>query len=272
MVQSLHGVNLAIPRPLPKPLAVEPENYPGRAEECDQRHVGHDRRDESGLGRPRRDELAESVTPHVLVDRDGHEDGARYRLVGVDGIRRRDGREGRHLDTRAGVADDDDRLPIPVLLIPYGNNYIANNHDDHIGNHGQQSHLGLSNTIVPLRQSCGDVIAERTSCEQANQRTNQDGEIEESNGLTAEVVRWCSKGLGLRQVERQEARCRPGDYEGGKFNNGEKQQFPWKEEFHEEIALIRLPELPLLLAWCAPTEPWVFVRLGVLELLFFSLA
>lgn len=103
-------MDIAVSRPLSKRLAEEPENDSRQAPERNQRHISHDGRNEARLSSPWRDELAESVTPHVLVDRNGHEDGASYGLVRIDGIRRCDGGQGSNLDTRAGVTNDNDGL------------------------------------------------------------------------------------------------------------------------------------------------------------------
>ena len=96
--------------PLAAALADEKEQDAKAAPQEDQRHVEHDRRDEAGADGPRRDELAEAVAPHVLVDRNCDEDRAGYGLVRVDRVRRGDGRDRGDLDARAGVADDDNYL------------------------------------------------------------------------------------------------------------------------------------------------------------------
>ena len=81
---SSHTVNLRILRPLPKRLAIIPEDDPAQTPQGNQTHVCHDRRDVSILGGPRSNELRESVTPDILVDRDGNEDGSRDGLVGIN--------------------------------------------------------------------------------------------------------------------------------------------------------------------------------------------
>ncbi len=77
-------MHLRVPCPLSERLPIEPENDPRQAEEEDQTHVRHDRRDVSALDDPRGDELREAVSPDVLVDRDGNEDRSRNRFVGID--------------------------------------------------------------------------------------------------------------------------------------------------------------------------------------------
>lgn len=77
-------MHLRVPRPLPERLSIEPENDARQAEESDQTHVRHDWRDVSALDDPRGDELREAVSPDVLVDRDGNEDGSRDGFIGVD--------------------------------------------------------------------------------------------------------------------------------------------------------------------------------------------
>lgn len=73
-------------------------------------HICHDRRHETGLFCPVCDELRETVTPEIFVDRYGNEDGPRDGFVGVDGIARDDGWEGRYLNSDAGIADYHDWL------------------------------------------------------------------------------------------------------------------------------------------------------------------
>jgi hypothetical protein len=70
----LHAMHLRVPCPLSERLSIKPENDSRQAEEKDQTHVRHDRRDVSALDDPRSDELREAVSPDVLVNRNGNED------------------------------------------------------------------------------------------------------------------------------------------------------------------------------------------------------
>ena len=84
IVHSLHAVHLRVSGPLSERLTIEPEDNSGATEEGYQGHVGHDWWDVSGLDDPGRDELRESISPNVLVDGDGNEDGTGDGLVRID--------------------------------------------------------------------------------------------------------------------------------------------------------------------------------------------
>lgn len=99
----MHGT---VPSPLSERLAVEVEDNAERTPQEDQTHVEHDWWQVPIGNDPRRDELAETISPHVLVDSDRHEDRSRNGLVRVDGVGRRDGRDGGDLDAGAGISDD----------------------------------------------------------------------------------------------------------------------------------------------------------------------
>lgn len=73
LAASLHSVDFRIFGPLPEGFAEEPENDSCQTPEDDQAHVRHDGRYVAALDDPWGDELRESVTPDVLVDRDGNE-------------------------------------------------------------------------------------------------------------------------------------------------------------------------------------------------------
>jgi len=84
--RSLHAMDLGISGPLPECLSIEPEDDSGTTEEGDQGHVCHDGWDVSGLDDPGRDELRKSISPNILVDRDGNKDGTGDGLVGIDRV------------------------------------------------------------------------------------------------------------------------------------------------------------------------------------------
>lgn len=75
-----------------------------------QAHVQHNGRNIAGCLSPRRDELAETVAPDVLVDRDGDEDRSDDGLVAIDGVCTRDSGQGCNLNTGASVTNKDDCL------------------------------------------------------------------------------------------------------------------------------------------------------------------
>ena len=112
---------LRISGPLSESLSIEPENNTSQAEEENQAHVGHNRRNITTLDNPRGDELRESVAPNILVDRNGDENGSCDWLVRIDRVSRRDGREGSDLDTSTSVTDDHNYLFLVsrVLLISW---------------------------------------------------------------------------------------------------------------------------------------------------------
>lgn len=75
-----------------------------------QTHVQHDRFHKPALFDPRGDELAEAVSPDILIDGDGHENRTRDGLVAVDGVGADDGWESGNLNSSGRVADDDNHL------------------------------------------------------------------------------------------------------------------------------------------------------------------
>lgn len=91
-------------------LPIEVERNRAKTPQRRQTHVQHDRLDEPFLHDPGCDELAEAVSPDVLVHGDGDKDRAGHRLVAVDRIGTGDGREGGNLDTCCCVSDDDNDL------------------------------------------------------------------------------------------------------------------------------------------------------------------
>jgi len=103
-------MHLRMPGPLPARLPKVPKHNAHEAEERNEGRVGHDGRHVAALLAPGGDELGEAVAPDVLVDRDGHEDGARNGLVGIDRVGGGDCGQGGNLDARAGVADYHDYL------------------------------------------------------------------------------------------------------------------------------------------------------------------
>lgn len=90
-----------------------------------------------------------------------------------------------------------------------------------------------------------------------------------TNDGRAVVVWWSGEVLRLCQVDRQEARGRPGDDERSEFDNGEGKQLPGREQFDPPVGvLIRgLPETELRLGGLALAEIWILGGgLGVCEL------
>lgn len=103
-------MNLRISRPLSEGLSKEPEDDPSQTPQCYQAHVRHDRRDVATLDSPGCDELAEPVSPNILIDRDCNENRARNWLVRVDTVRRGNRWKCCNLNSCAGIPDDHDDL------------------------------------------------------------------------------------------------------------------------------------------------------------------
>jgi hypothetical protein len=74
-------MNLRVPGPLPEGLAIEPKYNAEQAPKEGQGHVRHDRRNVSICNDPWGDELAETITPDVLVDSYSDEDASGNRLI-----------------------------------------------------------------------------------------------------------------------------------------------------------------------------------------------
>ena len=174
---SLHLVNTAILRPPTHSLPKEVKHDAKATPEEDQAHVQHDGRHVAIGNDPWRDELAKPVAPHILIDRDGHEDAACDRLVGVHAVRTGDGGERRDLDARASVAHNYDcllvvvlgrygkdkgkgatYLPVPFVLVTESNDEVPDQHNQHVRDHSRQTHLRLADPTIPLRRARCDPI------------------------------------------------------------------------------------------------------------------
>lgn len=97
-------------RPPSELLSIEVEWNRAKTPQRRQAHVQHDRLDEPLLHDPWRDELAEAISPEVLVDGDGDKDRAGHGLVAVDGVGAGDGGEGGDLDACCCISNDDNDL------------------------------------------------------------------------------------------------------------------------------------------------------------------
>ncbi len=106
-------MNLGVSGPLPEGLAVEPKQNTERAPKKGQGHVGHDGWNVAIGNDPWGDELAEAIPPDVLVDGDGDEYASGHRLVGVNGIRRRNSGKRSDLDACTSISDNNYSLPVP---------------------------------------------------------------------------------------------------------------------------------------------------------------
>lgn len=144
----LHSMDGAVPRPSPECLALVIEQDAEKAPEQNQGRIRHDWWNVSISDDPIGDELAESVSPNVLVDRNGDKQAAGDGLVAVNGIGGNHAGNSCDLDAGASVADDHDHLPGPFLLVAHTHDDIAQVHDDHVRDHGRQTHFRLSNASV----------------------------------------------------------------------------------------------------------------------------
>ena len=83
-------MNLAVLAPPPERLSVVVEQNAKQAPHENQSPVCHDWRDISISGTPGGDELAEPITPDILVHSNADKQATSNRLVAVNRIRRRD--------------------------------------------------------------------------------------------------------------------------------------------------------------------------------------
>lgn len=169
------------------------------------------------------------------------------------------------MDTGAGVPDYHDYLPVPSFLIAHCDNYVSDNHQDHIRNHGNQSHLRFSDASVPFSQSGCNGITQWTSGKETNQSADQNSEVEEPDLGRGEVIGRGGEGLRLCQVQSQERRGGPRHDEAGKLHNREQEELPRQEQLHEEIALVWLSESPLSLRRLASSQEWIHMSVNVGE-------
>ena len=78
------------------------------------------------------------------------------------------------MDANTRVADDDDDLPVPRVLVPDGLNDVADEHDNDKGDHGRESHFRLADPAVAFREVHGDPIGERSGTNEANHGPDKD--------------------------------------------------------------------------------------------------
>jgi hypothetical protein len=105
-----HLVYIRLCSPLPTLLSPEIKYNCKRTPQDMQTHIHHDWRNISALINPIGDELTKTVSPQVLVDCDVHEERSGDGFVAIDSIGTSDGRKSSDLNTRTGVADDDNNL------------------------------------------------------------------------------------------------------------------------------------------------------------------
>ena len=79
-------MHTTIPRPLPKSLSTIVKRDCKKTPEENQTHIQHNRRHKPIFLNPRSDELRKSISPHVLVDCDGHEDRTGDGFVAINAV------------------------------------------------------------------------------------------------------------------------------------------------------------------------------------------
>lgn len=121
----LHAVHVAVLGPPSERLAVVVEDDAAQAPKKDERAVGHDGRNVSRLLNPWRDELGETVSPDVLIDRDGYHERAGNGLVRVDGVGVDDTGQSGDLNASACVSDYNDWGPVPLVLHADGHDNVS---------------------------------------------------------------------------------------------------------------------------------------------------
>ena len=72
--------------------------------------------------------------------------------------------------------------------------------------------------------------------------------------------------MRLREIEGEEGGSGPRYDESRELDDGESREIPRHPELEEEVAFVGLEEFPLLFGRFAATEPGIFVRVDVVEL------
>jgi hypothetical protein len=76
--------------------------------------------------------LSKAVSPQVLVHGDGYHERTSDGLVRIYSVSGDHGGKAGDLDSGAGVADDNDDLPPPFVLVAEGGDEVAEHHDKNI--------------------------------------------------------------------------------------------------------------------------------------------
>jgi len=105
-------MNLRVSGPLPEGLAIEPKYNSEQAPKEGKGHVRHNGWNISVCRNPWGDELAETITPDVLVDRDGDEDASSHRFIRVNCVCRRNSGQCSYLDACTSISNDNDGLRV----------------------------------------------------------------------------------------------------------------------------------------------------------------
>lgn len=101
-------------------------------------------------------------------------------VVGLAGVKSYRVKGIPYLDTCAGVANDDNGFPGPVIVVTDRDDDVAEVHDDDVWDHGWETHLGLTNAVVLAGRACGEPIGQRTGGEQADEGAYQHGKVGEA--------------------------------------------------------------------------------------------
>lgn len=173
-------MHFATPGPPPEHLAFVPKEYPKHTSHDRQSHIRHDWVDIPIFDDPRGDKLAEPVAPNILVDCDGHKDGAGDRLVRVHGVRRCNRGKSCDLNAQARVANSHDDLPGPGVLVADGGDDVSDDQDQHVRDHCGKAHLGFSDAACLFGQMHRYPVGKWAGREQAYEGTNEDCPVVEA--------------------------------------------------------------------------------------------
>lgn len=211
---------------------------------------------------PSRVYIPNTITPDILIHRNGDEQGPRDGLVAVNGVGGRNGRQRGDLHAEAAPPDHDNDLPRPVVVVADRGDDAADDHDGDVGDHGGEAHLGLAHAAVAAGEVRGDPVGPRAVGEEADDGADQDGEVEEADGLGRVAVRRRGKRLRLRQVDHEVHARGKGHDKGRELDDGEEVEVPRHPQLLQDAAVVRLEELELRLAGLAAPEPRVLVGDG----------
>lgn len=166
LINDLCKMQFALLRPSPERLAFKPEENPKQAPQQSKPHVRHNRRNVSRFDDPWCHELAETITPKVFIDGDGHKYGTSNRLVRIHGVSGCDGWQGRHLNAGTCITNNHNDLkkhhisdqkrdfdnlkegfhnwveegaylPRPGILVAHSRDDISQHHDEYIRHHSR---------------------------------------------------------------------------------------------------------------------------------------
>lgn len=105
-------------------------------------------------------------------------------------------------------------LPAPFLLVAKGDDEVAEEHDDGVGDKRDETHFWFTNTTVAESELHGNPVREIPVGKETYQRSHQHCKVHEADRLAGEFVGRCGKNLRLSEIEREKTTGGPGDNEG----------------------------------------------------------